>query len=254
VLTALISELQSIESALAEAQEKMRKYTSSASQTMASLNQEIGELQAAISQLEKDRDKAWRAWLDLTISAVAVPAGIAIVGIAIMVVLAVPTGGGSFAVGAAVTTAAAGVAATALGVAASNARSSYENLAHEVDEKSDLEKKRVRYRTELGALDTQMQFGLPASTGVIDQIAVIRDAWKSLGSEMQNKVADLNTDTLASGPWLKEAEMQVAAGNWNKVDQAIRAFNANSLVDADLIPSGAALPAADPNWQRRFAA
>lgn len=251
-LTALIKELQDIEGKLAEAQEKMQAYTNSSSKTMAFLNTEIGELQETIKKLEADRDAAWKKWLGLTIAACAAPAVIGIVGIGIMVLLAVPTGGASFAVGSAVTGAAAGVAATALGVAASNARTTYDGLVQQVEDKSDLLRKRVLYRTDLGALDAQMRFGLPASTGVIEQLSVIRDAWKSLGNEIRFKVSDLTRDTLSSGPWLKQAEMQAAADNWKKVDQAISAFGINSFVDVGVIAAGAPLPAADSAWQQKL--
>jgi uncharacterized phage infection (PIP) family protein YhgE len=246
-LNALIQELQEIEGKLAEAQERMQTYTSSSSQTMAALNAEIGELEQTIKDLEKSRDEAWRKWLDLTIAAIAVPAAIGIIGVGIMVLLAVPTGGGSFAVGSAVTTAAAGVAAAGLGVAASNARSKYEKLLSQIEEKSEYKQKRVLYRSDLGALNTQMQFGLPASTGAIGQLQVIADAWRNLGEEIRFKVSELNTDNLK--PWLDQSQMSQAAESWRKVDQAIKAFTINSFIDATLLPPGSPLPADDPNWQ-----
>jgi hypothetical protein len=251
-LTSLIHELQVIEGKLAEAQEKMRSYTSSSSHTMGALNKEIGELESQIKQLEKDREAAWAKWRDLTIAAVAVPAGIGIIGVGIMILLAIPTDGASFALGAAITTALAGAAATGLGIAAANARTAYEGLVKDVEDRSAFKKKRVAYRHDLGALDAQMKFTLPASTKVIDQITVIRDAWKSLGGEIQHKVSSLTVDNLSSGPWLKQAEMKAAADGWARVDQAITAFNINSLVDTQLLSFGSALPSDDPHWKQNL--
>jgi hypothetical protein len=251
-LTALIKELQEIEGKLAEAQEKMQAYTTSSSKTMAFLNKEIGELGETIKKLEADRDNAWSKWLGLTIAACAAPAVIGLVGVGVMVLLAVPTGGTSFAVGAAVTGAAAGVAATALGAAASTARTTYDGLVQQIEDKSDLLRKRVLYRTDLGALDAQMRFGLPASTGVIGQLSIIRDAWKSLREDIKREVSALTRDTLSSGPWRNRVEMQAAADEWTKIDQVIRTFCINSFVDVGVIPAGSPLPADDSAWQEQL--
>lgn len=248
-LNDLIKELQDIEGKLADAQAQMQTYTNSSSQTMVALNKEIGELEQTIKDLEKSRDEAWRKWVDLTIAAVVVPAVIAIAGVAIMVVLAVPTGGAAFAVGGAVTGAAAVAAGTGLGIAATNARTKYENLLSQIDEKSEYKQKRVLYRTDLGALNTQMQFSLPASNGAIGQLQVISDAWHNLAEEIRFKVSDLSADGLKSGPWLDQTKMNQAAENWRKVDEAIKAFTINSFIDATLLPVGSPLPADDPKWQ-----
>ena len=91
--------------------------------------------------------------VDLTVAAIAVPAGIAIVGIGLMVYLAVPTGGGSFAVGSAVTAVPAVAAAgTGLGVAAALARTSYDGLVQEVSTKQEFLQKRIAYRHDLAHL------------------------------------------------------------------------------------------------------
>lgn len=252
-LDALLAQFKASSDELQEAQDAMRVYTSNSSKTQKALNEEIGGLQTKIAQLEKDRDAAYKKWLDLTISACIVPAVIGIIGIAVMVVLAVPTGGGSFAVGSAVTTAAAGIAATGLGIAASNARSSYEDLLQQVSTTEEFKQKRVAYRHDLGALDGAMAFTLPASTRIIEQIGVIRDAWAGSLGEIKAKVNELDVNTLASGPWLKEAEMAASAANWTKVDAAMRAFVGTSFIDVpDVAAFGAALPKDDPNWESNF--
>ncbi len=251
-LDALISEFQSMSDELEDAQASMRIYTNSSSMTQKALNQEIGGLQSKIADLEKQRDAAYSKWLALTISACLVPAVIGIVGIAIMVVLAVPTGGASFAVGTAVTGAAAGIAATGLGVAAGVARTSYEDLVAQVSTTSDFMQKRVTYRHDLGALDSAMKFSLPAASDVIDQVKIVRDAWFSSLQEIKYKVNELDVSNLASGPWLKEQEMTASAANWIKVDDAMRAFVGGTFIDANLLPFGAALPDADPNWQKKL--
>jgi hypothetical protein len=251
-LNALLNQFQAMSDELEEAQDAMKAYTGSSSKTEKALDEEIGALTAKIAQLQKDRDAAYQKWLDLTISACVVPAIITVVGIAIMVVLAVPTDGASFAVGAAVTTALTGVAAAGLGVAATNARTSYDDLVKQVDSTSDFMQKRVAYRHDLGALDGAMNFTLPASGKVIEQIGTIRDAWVGSLQEIKYKVGELDVNNLSSGSWLQDAEMAASAANWTKVDQAMRAFIGGTFVDVDSTTFGKALPADDPDWQSKF--
>ncbi len=251
-LDALISEFQARSDELEEAQLAMKVYTDRSSATQTALNTEIGSLQDTIAQLEKDRDAAYSKWLGLTISACIVPAVIGIVGIAVMVVLAVPTGGGSFAVGTAVTGAAAGLAAAGLGTAAGLARSTYDDLVKEVSDTSDLMQKRVAYRHDLGALDATMKFSLPASNQVINQIGVVRDAWVSSLQEIKFKVGELGVDNLASSPWLQDTEMAASAANWTTVADAMRAFVQGSFVDSDVMAFGSELPKDEPGWQQNF--
>lgn len=253
-LDALVNEFQEIEKELESAQLAMKTFTDQSSKTRASLDKEIGELTNKIAQLEKDRDAAYGKWLALTISACAVPAIIAIVGIVIMVLLAVPTGGASFAVGSAVTGAAVGLSAAALGIAAGIARTSYEDLIKQVDEKQEFLKKRTAYRCDLGALDNLMKFSLPTSSEIISQLRVVKDAWTTSLQEIRYTVADLGVDGLTSGPWLKQAEMAAAAANWSRVDDALRAFTVGSFVDSNVIAFGAPLPKDDPQWQKKLVA
>ncbi len=251
-LDALISEFQARSDELEEAQLAMKVYTDRSSATQTALNKEIGALQDKIAQLEKDRDAAYSKWLALTISACVVPAVIGIIGIGIMVLLAVPTGGGSFAVGTAVTGAAAGLSAAALGTAAGIARTSYEDLVQQVSDTSDLMQKRVTYRHDLGALDAAMNFSLPASSQVISQLGVVKDAWVSSLQEIKFKVSELSVDNLSSGPWLQEAEMAASADNWMTVANAIRAFTGQTFVDSDVMSFGSPMPKDQPGWQDTF--
>jgi len=252
-LDVLVTELQTLEEELEAAQEAMKIYTQRSSNTRKSLDKEIGSLKNKIEQLEKDRDAAYEKWLALTISASVVPAVIGILGIGIMVLLSVPTGGGSFALGSAITGGASGVAATALGVAAGNARTSYDNLVQELSTSQEFLQKRSAYRHDLGALDDLMNFTLPSVNGIISQIQVLKQAWTSSINEIQYKVDDLSIDNLASGPWLTAQQMAASADNWLNVDNALKAFINNSFVDSELITFGSSLPKDDPNWQQNLA-
>lgn len=252
-LDVLVTELQTLEEELEAAQEAMKIYTQRSSNTRKSLDKEIGSLKNKIEQLEKERDAAYEEWLALTISASVVPAVIGILGIGIMVLLSVPTGGGSFALGSAVTGAVSGATGSALGVAANNARNSYDYLVQEVSTSQEFLQKRIAYRHDLGALDDLMKFTLPSVNGIISQIQVLKRAWTSSIEEIQYKVDDLSIDNLASGPWLKNQEMAASADNWLNVDNALKAFLNNSLVDSELIAFGSSLPKNDPNWQQNLA-
>lgn len=249
----LIDEFASIESALEKAQSRMKIFTDRSSKTRTGLDEEIGALRVTIARLEEARTAAYNKWIALTVAACAAPAIIGIVGIAIMVILAVPTGGASFAVGSAITGAAAGVAGAALGTAAGVARSAYDDLIEQVDTKTDFLAKRVCYRSDLGALDELMNFSLPASSGVITQLGAVRDAWSGAIREMGAKVNELSAGNLASTQWLKEQELAATAGSWSRLDAALQAFNVGAFVDADVIDFGSELPEDDPAWARQFA-
>ena len=251
-LNDLIREFQGLERELEGAQLQMQVFTDRSSKTRISLDKEIGEIRAHIIQLEHDRDAAYEKWLGLTISACVVPAVIGIAGIALMVILAVPTGGASFAVGSAVTGAAAGLAGAALGTAAGIARTSYDKLVEQVQEQNDFMAKRICYRSDLGALDGLMKFSLPASGGVIAQLGSIRDSWIGAIREMSARANELSAANLRDGPWLRQDQMSEAAASWMRLDAALKAFAAGSFVDATLIDFGDPLPRDDDNWLRKL--
>ena len=250
----LIRQFKKLEDKLAESQSAMEVFTGRSSKTMTSLNAEIGELTTRIAQLQKDRDAAYKKWLDLTIAAVTMSAVIAIVGVATSVILAAPTAGTSLAVGGAVTAGVLAAVGGGLGVAAGIARTSYENLVDDLDKKNELIQKRTAYRHDLGAMDSLMKFTLPASSGLGDQLGVIKESWESSIREIGARVGDLSAATLASGPWLKEQEMAGSAANWSTVYQALSNFVIGSFVDYRLVAFGQALPKDDPKWLENLAA
>ncbi|NJM44813.1 MAG: alpha-xenorhabdolysin family binary toxin subunit A [Alkalinema sp. RU_4_3] len=251
-LDVLIREFQSLEDELLGAQTAMKTYTERSSRTRVELDREIGGLRTKIEQLERDRNAAYDKWLALTISACILPAVIGIVGVGVMVILAVPTGGASFAVGSAVTAALAGLGAAALGTAAGIARTSYDSLVQETISKQEFLQKRITYRYDLGALDNSMKFVMPTSNGIIGQLKVIRDAWASSLGEIRFKVADLSTETLLSGDWLDEQKMLTASANWLKVDNMLKVFVNGSFVDADVLTFGQSLPQDNAKWQKEL--
>lgn len=253
-LDLLIKEYQLLETELEQAQSAMTTYTERSCVTRKSLDTEIGSLSNRIEQLERDRDAAYEKWRDLTISAVVVPAAIAIVGIASMVILSIPTGGNSFQVGSAITAALAAAAGTGLGVAAGLARTSYDNLVSEISTKNDSLVKRTAYRHDLGALDELMKFTLPSSSGIISQLQIIKSSWESSISEIRYKVSSLSPETLTDGAWLDEQEMTAITSKWLKVDSGLSSFVKGSFIDSNVIPFGRALPNDDPHWKKKLLA
>jgi hypothetical protein len=251
-LDELARELRTLQSALDESQVAMETFTARSSTTRIQLDEEIGALREKIAKLERDRDNAYQKWLALTISAVAVSAGIAIAGVALSVVLAAPSAGTSLAVGSAISVGVATAVGGALGVAAGIARTSYEDLVKEVSDQSDFLQKRITYRNDLGALDSVMKFSLPASKGLIHQVEEARDGWASSIEEIRSKVSDLSVANLSDGPWLDEQEMKASSANWTKFDDVLKAFVVGSFVDYDLINFGSPLPKDDPNWLKNF--
>jgi hypothetical protein len=247
-LDALVNEFEALYKELEKSQQEMEKFTGKASKTMTALSTEIGETEGKIAQLEKDRQAAYDKWLALTIAACVVAAAIAIVGIAVSVILAAPTAGASAFVGSAISVGVAGAVGTALGIAAGIARTGYEDLVKEVETKKEFLKKRIAYRSDLGALDKLMKFSLPSSEAVQHGVGVVRDAWGSSINEIQARVQDLTVGSLSDGPWLNSEAMAAAAANWTTVDDALKAFSVGSFVDAELVSFGAPLPKDDPKW------
>jgi hypothetical protein len=249
----LITEFQVIESELDAAQMAMQAFTDRSSRTRTNLDKEIGGLQVRIVALERARDAAYQKWLALTISACVVPAMIAIVGIMVMVVLAIPAAATSFAVGSVATGSLTAASAAALVTAAGAARTAYDDLVTDLQAESDHVGKRLCYRADLGALDQLMKFSLPASSGVIGQLVSIKSAWAGAIREFSARVNELSVDNLKSGPWLKAQEMTATAAGWTRLDAALKAFVAGSFIDADLIDVGSVLPRDAAAWQRHFA-
>jgi hypothetical protein len=249
---ALVKEFESLERELAGFQTAMQTYTERSSNTRVALDKEIGDLKEKIKKLEKDQKDAYDKWLDLTISSVAVGAGIAILGVALSVILSGATMGTSLAWGSAISVGAATAVGSALGVAAGLARTSYEDIVKDLEGKGEFLVKRTAYRSDLGALDNLMRFSLPASGGVTREVRSIRDGWNGTVDEIRSKISDLSVNNLQSGPWLKRDEMAAAAANWTKLDTLLKSFTVGSFVDYDVIQFGDPLPKDDPNWQKDF--
>lgn len=250
---ALIFEFQAIESELDAAQLVMKTFTDRSSRTRTNVDKEIGTMQERIVALERAHGAVYQKWLALTMSACVVPATLAIVGIVVMPVLAIPTATSSFAVASALTVSLTAASATALGAAAGVARAAYDDLVTEVQTESEFFGGRVGYRADLGALDQLMKFSLPASSGVIGQLESVKGAWAGSIREFSARVNELSVDNLKTSPWLREQEMTATAAGWTRLDAALKAFVTGSFVDADLIDFGAALPHDDSGWQHHFA-
>jgi hypothetical protein len=253
LLDLLIAEFQSIESELDGAQMRMIAFTDRGSQIRISVDKEIGAMQVRIVALERARDAAYQKWLALTASACIVPATIAIAGIVVMVLLAVPVAATSFAVGTAASGSLAAASAAAVGSAARAARTAYNELLTGMQAESDHVSTRVCYRADLGALDQLMKFSLPASSGVIGRLMSIRSAWAGAIRGFSARVNELSVDNLATGPWMNEQEMRATAAGWTGLDAALKAFVVGSFVDADLLDFGSVLPHDDAAWQSHFA-
>lgn len=250
----LIKKFEELQGELEESQLAMRTYSDRSSDTRKELDKEIGELTSKIEKLENDRDEAYRLWLDLTISAVAAAAAIAVVGVAVSIVLAPATAGTSAVVGSMIAAGSAAAVGSALGIAAGVARSSYEDLKADVVKQTEFKIKRVAYRHDLGALDKQMAFSLPASTGLIDQLKMIRDGWNSSIGDINGQLSALDERNLADGPWLKQDQMDMSAANWTDVDTALTDFTASGFIDYRLVALGDDLPADDPEFKEALTA
>jgi hypothetical protein len=162
----------------------------------------------------------------------------------------VPNGGGSFAVGSAVTGTGVALAAAGLGAAAGVARTSYDDLCAKMQEQGEFLAGRICYRSDLGAVDELMKFTLPSSAGVITQLGNVRDAWSGSIRELSARVNDLSLANLKDSPWLNAALMTEAADSWTQLDDSFKAFTRGSFVEATLVDFGDPLPRDDAKWAR----
>ena len=248
----LIAEFQSLEAELDAAQLAMQAFTDRSSRIRACLDKEIGALQKRVVTLERARDAAYQSWLSLATTTCIVPATIAVVGIVVMVLLAVPPAAASFAVGPAPSGARSAASVAALRTAAGAARTAYGNLVADIQPESDYFAGRVCFRTDLGALDQLMKFSLPASSGVVGQLLALRNAWASSIREFGAHINDLTAANLQTCSWLRDPVAMTAAASWTRLDAAIRACVAGSFVDASLIDFGNVLPHDDSSWLNHF--
>lgn len=250
----LIENLRGHHGEMEDAQAAMETYTRKSSHTMLALNRELGGLTIRIEDLQRDRDRAYKLWLELTISAVAVAASIAVIGTALSIFLSGASAGSSAAIGGYVTAGASAAAGSALGIAAGLARSKYERLAGDLDDAKDREKKRIAYKHDLQALDSQMKFTLPTSDGVVNQFRGFRDGWRNTIEDIRDTLNTLDANTLSSGPWLDRSRMAGVAGKWATVDGAMSSFLQDALVDPELVAFGKPMPADDPAYKKMLTA
>ncbi|MCO4848995.1 MAG: hypothetical protein KC448_13620 [Yoonia sp.] len=242
----LLDLLENCQSELEEAQIAMAIYTDKSSTTHNDLNKQIGELGVTIDSLQEKRNAAYNKWLDLTIAAVAAAAAIAVIGIAIGIVMAPESAGASVAIGAAITAGAAAAVGGGIAKAAAAARSDYEKFSTQFNNTQGLRRLRVAYRHDLTALDAQMRFSIPSSTGLVKQFKGFRDGWQSTIDQISETVSALDKNTLRGSVWADRAQMTAAAGQWSTVNSAMTEFMQNSLMDYELIELGNAMPPDDP--------
>lgn len=255
-LDRLIAALDEKAQRLGVAQEAMGTYTAASSRMRASLTREIGAIEASVADLERQRDDAFAKWQGLTAAACIVPALIAVIGTGILIVtvaVSVPlTGPGAvagLAWGTALVGATTAAAATGLGTAAGIARTGYEGLVQKVGDARDLRAKRVAYRHDLGALDGTMKFSLPTTAQVIGQVRTLRGGWQGALDEVRFRANELTPASLDADGWLDRGTMGAAANRWRGIEEAMDRFLINGFVDSELLPFGAPLPQADPNWR-----
>jgi hypothetical protein len=230
----LIKKLGKFEQKMNEYNEKLQAFTKGSSKMIAEVNTTIGGLVQRITDLEKSRDEAYKAWRDFTIAAVTSSVGCMLIG----GLLAPFTGGVSLLIG--------GVAAIAtgvgLGVKAAQCRAKYNEYCKQIDNESVELKKKQRLRSDLGDLDVQMQRVGPAMGKFLKSLQTVEGVWVQMNSDMlaiNGSITEANVGTL---PFLVKAKSKLAVDAWKAVDDSAKQFTVGSLVDYASLAFGDALP------------
>jgi hypothetical protein len=258
---ALVAAFSSRASDLRTAQTAMERFTDVSSKTRKALDKELPDIAAKIEHLGHQRDDAYNKWLDFTIAAAIVSTGIAIIGTtftaALTAITAIPPltplSGGIAVFGGGMTAAAATAAAAGFGVAASNARDTYNDLLTEITTETDLQQKRSAYAHDLAGLDAAMRFVLPDCTNVVEQLTVVREAWRTTIGQTRDLVAGLDPSSLQDSDWTRKDAMTSSSAGWDHIDQGVYAFMTGALIDPHVVKFGERQDAPEPGFEAKLA-
>lgn len=230
----LIKKLGAFEQKMNEYNEKLQAFTKSSSSMIELVNTTIGSIEQKISDLEKTRDEAYKAWKDFTIAAVTTSVGCALIGAA----LAPFTGGVSLLVGGV-----AGLAAgIGLGVKAAKCRAEYNAACDMIDQETAEKQKKIRLRSDLGDFNTAMGRVGPAMSKFLTDLQTVEGIWVQMNSDMLHISEMVNEGNVGSIPFLVKAKAQAAINAWKNVDDSAKQFTVQSLVDYDGLAFGDKMP------------
>lgn len=230
----LIKKLAAFEQKMNEYNEKLQSFTKSSSGMIQLVNTTIGSIEQKISDLEKTRDDAYKAWRDFTIAAVTTSVGCALIG----GLLAPFTGGVSLLVGGA----AAIALGVGLGVKAAENRAAYNAACDMIETETAEKQKKIRLRSDLGDFNTAMGRIGPAMSKFLKDLQTIEGVWVQMNTDMLHINSMVNEGNVGTIPFLVKAKATAAIDAWKSIDASAKQFTVQSLVDYDSVAFGQQLP------------
>lgn len=210
---ALITAMVSFESKFSDANNQILEYSGASSDIMKQTSEIIGQYTETIEQNQKAADKAIQQWRDYTIAAVSASVGIMILtaGMAWPVALGVGIG---------------------LGVAAENAKSSYNDLTALVKKETAEKQQKVLLQTDLTGLNSSVANVAPAMGEFKQSLNEILGVWTDISMNL-NYIATNYTDAqLADLNWVMQTmKIMDAQTKWQNISDTTKQFTQGSLVD-----------------------
>jgi len=213
----LIKKLLAFETDFNAANGKVQDYASSQSAIFKAVNDLIGKLKDDIKDTQKAADDAYAEWRAYTIAAVTVSIGLTIIGCC----LAMPWAG---------VLAGAGAAA-GLGVAATRAKNSYNDLCDKVKGfEADLRKK-GQLNSDLTGLNAAVGDIAPAMTEFKSSLETIEGVWNDIGMNLNYIATNYTVSQLSDLTWVVQT-MRIldAQTKWQDIARTAGEFGRNSLV------------------------
>jgi hypothetical protein len=225
----LISSVLSFDKDFTTANNKILEYAGKSSEIMTETGRLIGQLDTSITETNNSAADAYAQWRNFTIAAVAAPIGILIITGGLCILF--PPAAGVIAV---VGTLAATGAAVGLTLAASAAMKNYNNLMAEVKKLEGQKQQKVRLRTDLQGLNSNIGLVTPALTTFKNNLDEINGVWTDVSMNLAYIVNNYSDQQLADLTWLNQTFKILDAQNkWKDISDSTRNFTQNSLVSYD---------------------
>lgn len=234
-LLASIKTLSKLSDDMKEASATMTSFTATTSALVASVDENIGDLQHDMNEYTAEARKAFDAMVAYATTA-GVTGVLAIVGAG-----ATTVAGPAIPVAAAATAALTTVSATMAGLAG-DASKKYESLLEKIAAVKKEVFQDLTLKNDLTAIDNTCNFDLPSVSTTSGTLSGMQRAWSASLKNLQGAVGQLTPDTVQSGPWLDPDTARSLHDSWAELSTAIDYFISGGIVDSVLVPFGDPLP------------
>jgi hypothetical protein len=214
----LMKKLLAFDTKFTDANKQLQDYTNNDSAIMEAANKAVADLVTLITKLQGEADDAYKLWEDLTISAISVSVGLTIISGGLLLPLAA-------------------VAGTALGIAAANAKDSYNKLCDEIAKDKAKKKQKSQLVTDLTGLNGMMIKIAPAMTNFKTSLSEIEGVWTGVNNNLLYLVNNYTEAQLGDLNFVMKAmKILDAQAKWQAISNSTQMFVEGSLVTYQSIP------------------